>query len=79
MATKTELKKLEKIEKYSQELGGIRRKHLKSEKYLIENFDKLTFGRILKRKMVMSKRAKRMRKLVKKLRRFGVEIDLEQR
>lgn len=79
MATKTELKKLEKIERYSQELRGIRRKHLKSEKYLIENFNKLTLERIFKRKMVMSKRAKRMRKLVKKLRRFGVEIDLEQR
>jgi len=36
-------------------------------------------NRIIKRKAVISKRAKKMRRLAKALNRLGVVIDLEQR
>lgn len=79
MSKKSELKKLNKIEDYTHKLGGVKRKYLKSERYLIENFNSLSMNRIIKRKAVISKRAKKMRRLAKALNRLGVVIDLEQR
>lgn len=79
MTTKSEIKKLNKIEEYTHKLGGVRQKYLKSEKYLVENFNTLSVNRIIKRKAVISKRAKRMRSVAKVLKRLGVSVDLEKR
>jgi hypothetical protein len=79
MSTKAQLKKLEKIENLTHELGGVRYKYLKSEKYLKDNFTKFGLKRIFKRKDIIKKRAKKMRKIAKRLSRLGVFIDLEQR
>ncbi|WP_418179731.1 hypothetical protein ACNSOO_04510 [Aliarcobacter lanthieri] len=79
MSKKTEIKKLEKIEKYQLQLGGLRQRYFKSEKYLFENLWKLSLQRIIKRKIIMKKREKRIRKLCKRLLKLGVLIDLEQR
>lgn len=79
MTTKSEIKKLNKIEEYTHKLGGVRQKYLKSERYLVENFNTLSVNRIIKRKAVISKRAKRMRSIAKVLKRLGVSVDLEKR
>lgn len=79
MTTKSEIKKLNKIEEYTHKLGGVRQKYLKSERYLVENFNTLPVNRIIKRKVVISKRAKRMRSIAKVLKRLGVSVDLEKR
>lgn len=76
---KSEAKKLLKIEEYTHKLGGGKRKYLKSEKYLVEKFSSLSANRIIKRKTIISKRAKKMRRIAKLLKRFGVCVDLEQR
>lgn len=78
MSKKSELKKLNKIEEYTHKLG-VKRKYLKSEKYLVEKFSSLSANRIIKRKTIISKRAKKMRRVAKTLRRLGVCVDLEQR
>lgn len=79
MSKKSEIKKLHKIEEYTHKLGGVKRKYLKSEKYLVENFSSLPANRIIKRKTIISKRAKKMRRIAKVLKRLGVCVDLEQR
>lgn len=77
MTTKAEIKKLHKIEEYTHKLGGVKRKYLKSERYLVDNFNNLSVNRIIKRKAIISKRAKRMRSIVKVLKRLGFMVDLE--
>lgn len=72
-------KKLFKIEEYSHKLGIVKNKYLRSEKYLVENFSRLPINRIIKRKTVISKKAKGMRRLAKALKRLGVNVDLEKR
>ena len=57
--------------------GGVKRKYLKSERYLVDNFNNLSVNRIIKRKAIINKRAKRMRSIVKVLKRLGVMVDLE--
>jgi hypothetical protein len=52
---------------------------LKSEKYLVENFSSLPVNRIIERKTIISKRAKRMRSITKVLKKLGLCIDLEKR
>lgn len=76
---KTKDKKLFKIEEYSHKLGVVKTKYLRSEKYLVENFTRLPINRIIKRKTVISQRAKGMRRLAKALKRLGVNVDLEKR
>lgn len=76
---KQKAKKLLKIEEYTHKLGGVKRKYLKSERYLVENFNTLSVNRIIKRKTVISKRAKRMRNIAKALKKLGVCVDLEKR
>jgi len=46
---------------------------------LKDNFTKFALKRIFKRKEIIKERAKKMRKIAKKLSRLGVFIDLEQR
>lgn len=76
---KSKAKKLQKVEEYTHKMGGVRQKYLKSERYLVRNCNALPLSRIIKRKLIISERAKRMRRIAKVLKRLGVCVDLEQR
>lgn len=59
--------------------GGVREKYLKMEEQLTKNFNKLALQKILEMKKDFKNLASKMRKLANKLKKLGVEIDLEKR